>query len=187
MSNEFTNYFISYIDGNPSTTVGELFEYLKQKTEQSRVCYYGDESVKSIPLSIFIGKPNKVLRKSDNKADLKAVKPREATEKTLMFLSKYSKASIRARLHLLSLKTQTEKLDAVLEMLFKYVNPKNYEKIMNDKQSKPTQTYFDVLTIFTQKFGKINSDDFDRLSILCSLSSTHSKAEIVQGIFAILI
>lgn len=188
LTNEFTNYFISYIDENPSTTIGELFQYLQKNTGKSHVCYFGDESIQSVSLSNFIGTPNKILTKPVNKADLKPVKPREATEKTLEFLSKHQKASIRsrARLQLLRLKAQTEKLEIILDMLVKYVDPKNYDKIMNDNQSKITPNYFEVLQVFNEKFGAINPDDLGRLSVLASLAATHSKAEIVQGIFAVI-
>lgn len=71
-------------------------------------------------------------------------------------------------------------------MLIKYVDPKNYEKIMNDKQSKITPNYYQILKVFSQGYGKINPDDYGRLEVLVSLAATHSKAEIVQGIYAIL-
>lgn len=72
-------------------------------------------------------------------------------------------------------------------MLVKYVDPKNYEKIMNDQESKVTPNYFEILNVFTKRFGAINPDDLGRLSVLCSLAATHSKAEIIQGIFAVII
>lgn len=115
LSNEFTNYFISYIDENPSATVGELFKYLQKNTERSHVCFFGDESIQSVSMSTFIGNPKKkVLTKPVNKEDIKAVEPRKATEKTFKFLSEHPKASIcsRSRLQLLRLKAQTEKLEA---------------------------------------------------------------------------
>lgn len=141
LSNEFTNYFISYIDENPSTIVGELFDYLQKNTERSHVCFFGDESIKSVSLSTFIGIPKKILTKPIVKANIKAATPREATEKTLKFFSEHSKFSIRARarLQLLRLKARTEKLEATLDMLVKYVDPKNYDIIMNDEQVKVTQ------------------------------------------------
>lgn len=133
--------------------------------------------MKSVPLSTFIGIPNKVLFKPVNaNAKLNAVTPSEATQKTLSFLCKHSK---------LRLKAETEKLNAALGMLIKYVDPKNYEKIMNDKQSKITPNYYQILKVFSQRYGKINPDDFGRLEVLVSLAATHSKAEIVQGIYAI--
>ena len=82
-------------------------------------------------------------------------------------------------------KALSEKLEAVLDLLVKYVDPKNYDKIMNDTTSKITKNYFQVLKVFTQRFGEINPDDFGRLNVLKALAATHTKAEIVQGIFAV--
>ena len=187
ISNEFTNNFITHIDQEPSITIGELYQYLQKNTERSHTCYFGDESIQSISLSDFIGTPSKILTHPVNKADIKAVKPSEATEITLKFLSKHKKASIRAlaRIEILRLKAQTEKLDTVLEMLVKYVDPKNYDKIMNEKQVDLSPVYFDVLKIFREKFGEINPDDLGKLGVLASLATSHTKAEIVQGIFAV--
>lgn len=188
LSNEFTNYFISFIDEEPEMTVGELFTNLKESTQQSHVCYYGDESVQSLSLSLFIGTPStKKISKKVNKKSLQLLKPKDATEKTLKFLSQHSKASIRARarMQMLRNKALSEKLEAVLDLLVKYVDPKNYDKIMNDTTSKITKNYFQVLKVFTQRFGEINPDDFGRLNVLKALAATHTKAEIVQGIFAV--
>lgn len=189
LSDEFTNYFIALIDEQPDILVGDLYMTLKQKTALSHVCSYGDESMKSVPLSTFIGKPSKIIHHNINSANLQLVTPREATEKTLTFLSQHEKAFIRsrARLQLLQNKAQTEKLNAVLEMLVQYVDPKNYDTIMNDTDSKITPTYFQILRIFIQKFGKVNPDDYGRFNVLKALAASHTKAEIVQGIFAVLI
>lgn len=189
ISNVFTNNFITYIDQEPSSTVGELYEYLQKNTERSHTCYFGDESIQSISLSNFIGTPNKIIAQPVNNANIRAVKPSEATEITLKFLSNHEKASIRAqaRIELLRLKAQTEKLEAVLEMLVRYVDPKNYDKIMNSKEQNITKNYFEVLRIFREKFGEINPDDLGKLNVLVSLASMHTKAEIVQGIYAVIV
>ena len=52
--------------------------------------------------------------------------------------SSHEKESIcsRARLQQLLLKVQSEKLEAVLNLPVKYADEKNYDKIMNDTQSK---------------------------------------------------
>lgn len=189
LSNEFTNYFISLIDENPTITVGELFTTLQKETEESHVCFYGDETIQKVPISTFIGTPNKKVKTNKiNKKEMKLVKQKEATEKTLKFMSNHEKASVRsrARLHMLKLKAQTEKLEAVLDLLVKYVDPKNYEKIMNDNQTKLTKTYFEVLKVFRERIGEINPDDYGRFNVLKALTASHSKEEIIQGIFAVL-
>ena len=189
LSNEFTNYFISYIDQKPLTTIGELFQYLKKNTERSHASYYGDESMKSVSLSEFIGKPNKVFFNQIEKNTIETAKSSEATEKTLRFLSEHPKASIRARskLELLRLKEQTEKFEAVLDMLVKYVDPMNYDKIMNDHQSKITPNYFKILRVFVERFGEINPDDLGKLNVLVSLAANYSTTKIIQGVFAVIV
>lgn len=143
LSNEFTNYFISIIDENPSITVGELFLYLQKNTEQSHVCFYGDESIQSISLSKFIGIPTKVLSLKVDKTNLKSVKPRVATEKSLKFLSKHPKASIRsfARLEILRIKANTEKLETVLELIVNYVDKKNFDEIKKQRLQRITSMF----------------------------------------------
>ena len=188
LSNEFSNNFIALIDESPDITVGELYNTLKTQTKESHVTYYGDESMKSQSLSTFIGTPSKTMKRNIDRSKLQLVKPKQATEKTFEFLSSHEKVSIRARARLqqLRLKAQTEKLEAVLDLLVKYVDPKNYDMIMNDTQSKITPTYYEVLNVFIKRFGKINPDDYGRLMVIKALAATHTKAEIVQGIFAIL-
>ena len=102
------------IDESPEITVGELYTTLKKETQESHVTYYGDESIQSVPLSYFIGTPNNVLT-NNRVSHAERATQRDATEKTLAFYSEHSKASIRARarLQLLRLKAQTEKLEAV--------------------------------------------------------------------------
>ncbi|KAK8843291.1 hypothetical protein M9Y10_025146 [Tritrichomonas musculus] len=187
LSNEFTNYFISYIDEQPEATIGEVFLYLKNNTEHSHACYFGDESMQSLSISTFIGKPKRILTKPVRKADLKTATSREATEKTLKFLSEHSSPSVRARakLQMLRLKALTERLETVLDILVKYVDPKNCDKIKNDRSSKISQTYLEVFSIFREKFGEINPDDFGKFNVLVSLAATHSKEEIIDGISAV--
>lgn len=188
LSNEFSNNFIAVIDQNPEMTVGELFEYLTKTTEMSSACFFGDESVKQLKLSDFIGTPNRVLQNKNDQKSLKKVLQREASEKTLSVLSQHQKASIRARsrLQMLKRKAQTEKLDAILDLLVQYVDPKNYNKIMNDTDSDESIVYLDVLRVFMEKFGEVNPDDYGRFKVLKALAATHSKAEIIQGIFAVI-
>lgn len=189
LSNEFSNNFIALIDENPSITVGELYTILKEQTQNSHVTYYGDESIQSLPLSTFIGMPSKVLpHNTNNKFNLKTAKAAEATKTTLLFLSQHSKPSIRARarLQLLRNKVQTDRLNTALDKLVKYVDPKNYDIIMNDVQSKVTPSYLQVLRVFMNKFGEMNQDDYGRLNVIKALSAKHDPSEIIQGIFAVL-
>ncbi|KAK8864789.1 hypothetical protein M9Y10_010314 [Tritrichomonas musculus] len=190
LTNEFTSNFINLIDESPKMSVGELYNQLYALTSESHALYYGDESIQKVPLSNFIGEPSKnVVPRRSFIPNSKPVNQRKATDMTLDFLTRHAKPFVRAkaRIQILLRKTQTEKLETVLDSLVKYVDPKNYEKIMNDTDAKITENYFMIFNIFTEKFGKINPDDYGRLSVIRALAATHSKDEIIQGITAVLI
>lgn len=189
LSDEFSNAFIALIDESPSISIGELFTTLQKQTTDSHVCYYGDESFKSLPISTFIGTPSKITYNNNmpSSMGLKA-NPADATEKTLAFLSQHPKAAIRAkaRLQILKNKALTLKLETALDILVKYVDPKNYEFIMKDTKAKITPNYLHVLRVFSQKIGEINPDDYGRFNVIKALAEMHSKEEIIQGIYAVL-
>ena len=187
LSNEFINHFIALCDESPDIDVGTLYKSLKSKTTQSHVMYYGEESVKETDLSEFIGIPNRVM-KSTAVDNSKKVTPREATEASLSFLAqKHTQPSVRAhaRLTLLRLKTLTQKLDSVMDMLVRYLDAENYHEIMNNKTAPYTPAYYRVLKAFTAKFGQVNPDDLDRFFILKALTATHTEAEIIKAFDAV--
>ena len=188
LSNEFTNIFIDLIDENPTISVGELYTTLQKQTTQSHACFYGDESIQSVALSTFIGLPNRIISHKSKVGNSLLAKPASATEKTLKFLLQHSKASIRAnaRLQLLKNRAQTLKLETALDLLVKYVDPKNYEKVMNDTQAKITLEYLHVLRVFSNKIGQINPDDYGLLNVIKALAASYPKEKIIQGIFATL-
>ena len=57
---------------------------------------------------------------------------------------------------------------------------------MNDTESKITPNYFQILRIFTKKFGEINPDDYGRLNIIKALADSNDKSKILEGIFAVM-
>lgn len=189
LTNEFTDYFIHIIDEKPSMTVGEFFNEIKSKMEMSSSCYYGDESIQEIQLEEFIGTPTKIFTSNvRNNIKSKPVTQREATETTLKQLASHPKASIRAksRLQMLHRKAQTEKLDAVLEMIVEIVDPNNFDKIMNDTESDASLSYLEIVRVFMKRFGDVNPDDFSKFNVLKALAASHTKNEIIQAIFEVI-
>lgn len=187
IANEFTNNLLSAIEEKPDATVLEVFTTAQSQTEKSHPCIFGDEAIKALPISEFFGKPTKtVIPRKSGKREVASLTPKEATEKSLSFMAQHQKASIRskARLELIRLRALTERLEAALELLVKYVDPENYDEIMNDKTAEANDVYYEVLDIFMKKFGEVNPDDYGRFSVIKALAATHTKAEIVQGIFA---
>lgn len=189
LSNEFTNSFIANIDKTPEFIIGELYQTLQKETKKSHVQYFGDQSIQLLPISAFIGTPSKILIQSANIVSLDPVNPRTATQKTLMSLSENENPSIRAkaRLQILRNKVRTEKFNIVLDMLVKYIDPKNYNNIMNDNMSQIVPAYFNIVRIFVQKFGEINPDDYYKFNVIKALSATHPQSEIIEGISKVLV
>lgn len=188
LTNEFTNSFISVIDESPQILVGELYDQLAKLTDQSHVSYYGDENIKKVPLSNFIGLPNRKISHNLHITSKQTVSQRKASEMSLEFLAHHEKPSVRAKakLEILRRKAQTEKLEVVLDMIVKFIDPKNYDRIMNDTTAKLSQNYFDVLKIFQKKFGEVNPDDYGRFSVFKELAAIHPKDEIVRAIETVL-
>lgn len=188
LTNEFTNNFINLIDESPKMLVGELYNQLYKLTTESHSIYYGDESIQKVPLSKFIGEPKNAINHNFSPfSNEKPVAQKKAAEMTLDFLSKHSKPQVRARakIQILKRKTQTMKLDTVLDSLVKFVDPRNYDKIMNEMDTKVTENYFDLLNLFVNKFGQINPDDYGKFKVLKNLAALHPKDEIVKGIASV--
>ena len=191
LSNQFTDYWISKVEENPTQTIGELYEYLEGITQGQHTCYYGDESLQSLTIDKFIGIP-KTQRKygndhSSNKLTLASQS--EATEISLRKISEnHPKPTIRAkaRLQLLSRKVQTQKLDTVLDLLVKNIDSQNYDKIMNKYDAPTTQEYFDLLHTFFRKFGIVNPDDYGKFRILKNLAAEYPKSVILRELETLL-
>ena len=68
-----------------------------------------------------------------------------------------------------------------MDSLVKYIDPKNYEKIMNGTKSEISQNYFDILNLFVDKFGEINPDDYVRFTVIKELAANYPKDEIINA------
>lgn len=190
LSNEFSNRVIKLFDQDSSLKVEEAYNTLKKETKLSHVMYYGDDSIKNLSLSTFIGKlDNTTLELSNNESVIEPIQPRAATEKILRFHAEKSLAGVRtrARLQLIRNKALSERLEIILEMLVRHLDPLNLDQIMHDTESKFTKTYFSVLPIFMKKVGEINPDDYGRLSVIKALAARHSADYIIQGINNVII
>lgn len=69
------------------------------------------------------------------------------------------------------------KFDAVL------IDTINYNKIMKNRSSKLTKTYFDVLFVLSKYFCDINPDNFFKIKVIKALASSHSKTKIYFSSF----
>lgn len=105
-----------------------------------------------------------------------------------IYLVDHEKASIRAQacLEMLKRNSMTERLETILELITQYVDPKNFNRYLVETSSEITKNYSDFLRVFLERFGDVNPDDYGRFTVLKELAAFHSKAEIIQAIFAVI-
>ena len=185
LSNEFSNYWMAFLDENYDKTIGDLYTTVKSETTGSHVCFFGDESMKSLQLSLFLGTPNKVL--THNK-DLKDKVPAYlATKSHLMALqdSINTKEAGKARIALQDLIAQQNKLEMTLEEIVRQLNPASVKKCLLEKPGKLSKAYFEVVKYFTSKYGVVHGDLLPRFTVFVNLANKYSVAEIKAAIDAI--
>lgn len=74
------------MEKQPSITVDELYDQIKQLTLESHVSYYGDESIKNLPISTFFGTSSSSLSQTFRSVT-KLGNQRKTSEKASKFLS----------------------------------------------------------------------------------------------------
>jgi legumain len=187
LTNEFTAYWIDFCDFTPTGTVGQLFEKVKSQTKGSHVMYYGDESIKNTPLSQFLGTPNKVIEPTTRVMDI--VPHHVATETAfehLMYRHNDIKFRAKARLEYQALKHNHERLVTVLEEIAKVADFENFQTHLKATTGPITDTYFEVLEHFTNKFGNVNPDDLVRMTVFVSLCRHLPKYQVIKAINEVL-
>jgi len=186
LSNEFTWMFVDEMNNNPKEAIGDLYDNCKANTKQSHVCFYGDESMKTLPISDFLGTPksNVAVRKAPQDAVHQSI----ATAATFAAGMKHKCPRVRAQARLAKsiYDARHERLSIALEEIAKYVAPNRWEEMMNKKDSVHTATYVEVLKAFTAKFGEVNGDDLPMFVVFKNLAANYPKAEILKGINTIL-
>jgi legumain len=185
LTNEFSNYWMDYMDQNPDKTIDQMFTTVKSQTKGSHVMYYGDESMKSLQISLFFGTPNKVVasRNSIDKAEI--VPAYLATKSTLKHFTESSDSAIaaKAKIALHDLIASQDRFQMTLTAIAQQLDEK--EDILYQPCGKITSEYFEVLEYFTAKYGTVNGDDLPSFSVLVNLCNRHSVASIKAAIDAI--
>jgi len=184
LTNEFSNYWMAYLDEHPDMTIGDIYTTVKSQTTGSHVCFYGDESMKSLKLELFLGMPNKVVKHNSIKK-VEIVPTYLATKSTLkQFMeSADSKVAAKAKIALHDLIAAQDKLRMTLSAIAAELEPAN-KNALYQPCGKISKQYFEVLEYFTSKYGKINGDDLPLLSVFVNLCNKHTVASIKAAIDA---
>jgi hypothetical protein len=188
LTNEFTSYFIAELTNNPAETVGELFANVKQLTQESHATWYGDKALQALPISLFVGAPAGNLVRFRVPEGLRKVPPKIATRESLQAMGSARRPEVRARARIATLDAEylTERLEIVLDELAKAVDIKNYRALQRPVAGPAPEGFYEVQRHFLGKFGRYNLDDAGRMVVLKNLCRTHTAAEIIAAIDAIL-
>jgi len=186
LSNEFSNYWMAFMDSNPTSTIGDMYNSVKASTSGSHVCYFGDESMKSMAISDFLGTPNVVAAKPKIQSN-DIVPAYLATKSHLKVLAKSSKrCAAKAKLALHNLNAASEKLSMTLTEIHRLLEPATANQAIYATCGKVSKEYFEVLRYFTAKYGVVNGDDFPMFSVLVNLALKYKVADIKSAIDAVL-
>jgi len=186
LSNEFSNYWMAYLDEHADMTIGDIYTTVQSQTTGSHVMFYGDESMKSMKLSDFLGTPNKVVaHNAVKKADI--VPTYLATKCTLKQFSESADAAVaaKAKIALHELIAAQDKIRMTMTEIARQLEPATAENALYQQCGEITKEYFEVLDYFTAKYGKVNGDDLPAFSVLVNLCNNHSVAAIKAAIDAI--
>lgn len=188
LSNEFTNIWIDEMDKNPSQTIGEFYETLKENTKNSHACFFGDVKMKELNIEVFFGKPTKQIIYKPTKSNTMPVNPLVATYSCIIKMMKSENPSVRAasRLKMHELESLSKKMEIALDSIISITNTKDVETVKKTIFGKVTNEYQNVLSHFIGKFGKFNQDDKFKFTILCNLVAIHGEDAIISAINQIL-
>ena len=158
LTNEFSYYFINEIKENPFTTIGTLFTNIKNMMRGSTPEIYGDDNLKKLFVSEFLGVPKYVtFCVTENLHQIDITPQRSASEKTMKLLKYYSTGLERSKVHLASMKasTMTQKIDFILNKIIEHLNGDSHENEKYDNE-KLTSDYFIVEKYFLSKVKELN-------------------------------
>jgi hypothetical protein len=180
LSNEFTNYWLAELTTNPSETVGDLFDHVKVLTHESHATWYGDQGLRALPISLFVGSPKGNL--------LKYAVPEGVRKDAFAAMSESRKPEVRASARVAKLEADylSQRLEIVLDELVKAVDIKNYLRVQKPIAGKTPESFYEVQRYFLKKFGRYNLNDAGRMVVLKNLCRSHSASEIIAAIDGIL-
>nr|AFZ78841.1 clan CD family C13 asparaginyl endopeptidase-like cysteine peptidase [Coptotermes formosanus] len=187
LSNEFTNYWLSFLFQNPSGTVQDLWKYISSYMHQSTPQIFGDESILSLPISSFFGTLSSVTneRLINNGEKVDTMKSSHVTYFTLdNLIEKHQSIDVqrKALRTKLLLQLQKKKFKHTLKELIKEADIKNYYFHLKNKDAPVTSDYFDCVRYFTKKYGVVHGDFLPKFRIIKSLASRVAVKYIKEAI-----
>ena len=167
LTNEFNLNFDLIVRSQPSVTIGEFFEKMKSSVKQSEICFYGDESMKSLPINIFIGDADRaqILNNyiPNDFADPKTATLRQITNNINEF------------------KLRLTKID---ETSNRFINLANYfgQKSFEFSNEIKFNEYYEIISYYENKFGPVHPDDLGEYQLFANLCNYYPLEDIKRAI-----
>ena len=168
LTNEFNLNFDLIARENPEITLGDFYDKMVVSNTKSHVCFYGDETMKSLKLSTFIGEANNKRPKIATKHVITdAADPVTATLRSINDLDAY-----KARSNQL---TQTKERFQKLASAF---SPASFSRNYNDE-------YMSAIECYERKFGPVHPDDLGEYQLLANLVEKFGLSQVKKAIEAL--
>lgn len=187
LSNQFSSNFIDKIREEPECLISDMFDYIVSNTRYSTPIFYGEQNIKSMKISDFIGTTTSVQTKTNNK-----VKPiTEEMYSQMQYDKSLEKAmDVKSKMLIKSKrqeeKTKTDVLISTLNKISSKIYPLKRTKFANyddDDDYTVTDDYLYVLEYFFKIYGGVQQKDQLKVSkFLLKLSKSVPKEEIIKAI-----
>lgn len=177
LTSEFSAVSQLYWQAHPTCTIGDSFEPIKNGVKQSHVMEYGDTSLKTLPVSLFLGTPNKV---SENVvAPLsRGVLHAKETEAKLSSLS-MKKNNVKAILFAELEKASTKKMEALIDSLTKEFKPLPANGAVDIKD---WDNYKAVLRHLQKSVSHLGESFYAQTFFFANLANQVKAEEIIKAI-----
>lgn len=190
ISSQFSISFIDKIREDPDCTISNLFDSLVLNTKYSTPVYYGDENLKLMKISDFIGTSTSVEKKY-------ILRPNPITdelfeqlhyEKSINKAKDLNERKIIKSEHEKEMNKTNNLINTLNKIALKLNSATKTKKITNqENEFKVTDDYFEILEHFSKSYGIIETKDHKKFSAyLLKLSKLASKEKVIESIDEIL-
>ena len=168
LTNEFNLNFNSIARAFPDITIGDFYDQMVRSNTKSHVCYYGDESMKSLPLSTFIGEAsNKRPMIVAKHVVTDAADPVTATLRSISDIEAYKERS-----------NQLMQTKARFQKLAKAFSAAPFSSNYSDD-------YMSAIECYERKFGPVHPDDLGEYQLLANLVEKFGLSHVKKAVEAL--
>lgn len=180
LTSEFSAVSQLYWQNHPTCTIGESFQPIKDGVKESHVMEYGDVSLKTRPVSLFLGTPKKSTNTLASPS-LGAIKAKETEAKiaSLSYKKKSDKAKIQAVFRSELEKAADKRVDAIIDFLNKELKP---VPCNGPSEIKNWDNYKAVIRHMQKTFTHLGESFYAKTFFFSNLANQFKAEEIISVI-----